>query len=103
MSFLVSSLPNDTPYYLLHVNTVHCNVNRSKVVLSYAFQYIQELKELPVVAYRNTTEENRAFRKPDLSQAIRGIQKEYDQKVDQIRDDMERFYKPKVKVYSFIH
>lgn len=58
---------------------------------------LQELKELAALAYRDTTEENREFWKSELSQAIRDIQKEYDNKVDQIRGDMEGFYNLKVR------
>lgn len=59
---------------------------------------LQELKELAALAYRDTTEENREFWKSELSQAIRDIQKEYDNKVDQIRGDMEGFYNLKVRL-----
>lgn len=59
----------------------------------------QELKELAALAYRDTTEENREFWKSELSQAIRDIQKEYDNKVDQIRGDMEGFYNLKIQEF----
>lgn len=59
----------------------------------------QELKELAALAYRDTTEENREFWKNELSQAIRDIQREYDQKSDQIRGDMEAYYNLKVQEF----
>lgn len=59
----------------------------------------QELKELAALAYRDTTEENREFWKSELSQAIRDIQTEYDNKVDQIRGDMESYYNLKVQEF----
>lgn len=62
------------------------------------FPLEQELKELAALAYRDTTEENREFWKSELSQAIRDIQSEYDNKVDQIRGDMESYYNLKVRV-----
>lgn len=62
------------------------------------FPLKKELKELAALAYRDTTEENREFWKSELSQAIRDIQTEYDNKVDQIRGDMESYYNLKVSV-----
>ena len=62
------------------------------------FPLKKELKELAALAYRDTTEENREFWKSELSQAIRDIQSEYDNKVDQIRGDMESYYNLKVSV-----
>ncbi|BFZ05555.1 hypothetical protein BsWGS_08594 [Bradybaena similaris] len=59
----------------------------------------QELKELSALAYRDTTAENREFWKNELSQAIRDIQQEYDNKVDQIRGEMETFYNLKVQEF----
>ncbi|XP_063423081.1 70 kDa neurofilament protein-like isoform X2 [Mytilus trossulus] len=59
----------------------------------------QELKELAALAYRDTTEENREFWKSELSQAIRDIQSEYDNKVDQLRGDMESYYNLKVQEF----
>ena len=62
------------------------------------FPLKKELKELAALAYRDTTEENREFWKSELSQAIRDIQSEYDNKVDQIRGDMESYYNLKVSL-----
>lgn len=59
----------------------------------------QELKELAALAYRDTTAENREFWKSELAQCIRDIQQEYDNKVDQIRGDMEGFYNLKIQEF----
>lgn len=53
---------------------------------------------MAALAYRDTTEENREFWKSELSQAIRDIQSEYDNKVDQLRGDMESYYNLKVSI-----
>lgn len=57
----------------------------------------QELKELAALAYRDTTSENREFWKSEMATALRDIQNVYDDKMDQIRNDMDTYYNLKVQ------
>ena len=59
----------------------------------------QELKELAALAYRDTTAENREFWKNEMGQALREIQKVYDDKLDSMRGELETFYNLKVLHY----
>jgi intermediate filament protein if len=61
----------------------------------------QELKELAALAYRDTTSENREFWKNEMGNALRDLQRIYDDKMDGIRDDMEMFYNMKVSDISY--
>jgi len=44
------------------------------------------------LAYRDTTNENREFWKNEMGQALRDIQKVYDDKLDDVRNDVETYY-----------
>lgn len=59
----------------------------------------QELKELAALAYRDTTAENREYWKNEMAQALREIQNAYDDKMDQMRGDLESFYNMKVQEF----
>lgn len=59
----------------------------------------QELKELAALAYRDTTSENREFWKNEMGNALRDIQRVYDDKMNTIRNDMEAFYSMKVQEF----
>jgi len=59
----------------------------------------QELKELAALAYRDTTAENREYWKNEMAQALREIQTAYDDKMDQMRGDLESFYNMKVQEF----
>lgn len=59
----------------------------------------QELKELVALAYRDTTSENREFWKNEMGNALRDIQKLYDEKMDVIRNDMDTYYNMKVQEF----
>ncbi|MFH4975949.1 hypothetical protein AB6A40_002658 [Gnathostoma spinigerum] len=57
----------------------------------------QEIKELQMLAARDTTPENREYFKNELASAIRDIRTEYDQITDVHRNDMESWYRLKVQ------
>ncbi|CAJ0938057.1 unnamed protein product, partial [Mesorhabditis belari] len=57
----------------------------------------QEIKELQMLAARDTTPENREYFKNELSSAIREIRDEYDQLSNVHRNDMESWYRLKVQ------
>jgi len=59
----------------------------------------QELKELAALAYRDTTSENREFWKNEMGQALRDLQNVYDDKMDNMRGEMETFYNLKVQEF----
>jgi len=67
------------------------------------------MKELAALVYRDTTSENREYWKNEMGQALREIQEVYDDKIDNIRGEMESFYNMKVSkinqsfVRSFVH
>ena len=50
------------------------------------------------MAYRDTTSENREFWKNEMGNALRDIQRVYDDKMNTIRNDMEAFYSMKVRL-----
>ncbi|PAA48424.1 hypothetical protein BOX15_Mlig010052g1 [Macrostomum lignano] len=56
-----------------------------------------ELKELAALAYRDTTSENREFWKNEMAQALHEIQREYDNKMDVMRSEIESQYSMKVQ------
>lgn len=56
----------------------------------------QEMKELAALAYRDTTQENREFWKNEMGNALREIQSTYDEKLDQMRGELETYYNMKV-------
>ena len=60
------------------------------------FNFDQEMKELAALVYRDTTTENREFWKNEMGQALREIQQVYDDKLDNMRGEMESFYNMKV-------
>ncbi len=57
---------------------------------------VQEMKELAALAYRDTTAENRVFWKNEMGNALREIQETYDEKLEQMRAELEAFYNVKV-------
>jgi len=59
----------------------------------------QELKELAALAYRDTTSENREFWKNEMGNALRDLQRVYDEKMDGIRGDMDTYYSMKVQEF----
>jgi intermediate filament protein if len=59
----------------------------------------QELKELAALAYRDTTSENREFWKNEMGGALRKIQEVYDEKMDDVRREMDTFYNLKVQEF----
>lgn len=59
----------------------------------------QEMKELAALAYRDTTSENREFWKNEMGQAIREIQVTYDEKLDQMRGELETYYNMKIQEF----
>lgn len=58
---------------------------------------MQEIKELQMLATRDTTTENREYFKNELAMAIREIRSEYDTISAQNKTDMESWYKLKVQ------
>src|SRR6218665_3866884 len=58
---------------------------------------MQEMKELAALVYRDTTSENREFWKNEMGQALREIQQVYDDKIDNMRGELETFYNMKVQ------
>lgn len=54
------------------------------------------MKELAALAYRDTTAENRSFWKNEMGNALREIQETYDEKLEQMRGELEAFYNVKV-------
>ncbi|PAA83543.1 hypothetical protein BOX15_Mlig015143g3 [Macrostomum lignano] len=56
-----------------------------------------ELKELAILAYRDTTNENREFWRNEMSQALHDIQREYEVKLDSMRSEIEAQYSVKVQ------
>ena len=63
---------------------------------------VQEMRELAALAYRDTTPENREFWKNEMGQALREIQQVYDDKLDNIRGEMEFFYNTKARKSCWI-
>lgn len=59
----------------------------------------QELKELAALAYRDTTNENREFWRNEMGQALRDIQRVYDEKLEDTRNDVETYYNLKVQEF----
>lgn len=57
---------------------------------------LQELRELAALAYRDTTTENRELWKSEMSSSLRGIQQLYDDKMEDMRKEMETLYTMKV-------
>lgn len=56
----------------------------------------QEVKELEMLASRDTPADNREYFKNELALAIRDIRNEYDAIAQQSKQDMESWYKLKV-------
>ncbi|ESO03062.1 hypothetical protein HELRODRAFT_173940 [Helobdella robusta] len=59
----------------------------------------QELRELAALAYRDTTTENRELWKSEMSSSLRQMQQLYDDKVDDMRKELESFYTMKVQEF----
>lgn len=59
----------------------------------------QELRELAALAYRDTTTENRELWKSEMSSSLRGIQQLYDDKMEDMRKEMETLYTMKVQEF----
>jgi len=59
----------------------------------------QEMKELAALAYRDTTQENREFWKNEMGNALREIQATYDEKLDQMRGELETYYNLKIQEF----
>jgi intermediate filament protein if len=59
----------------------------------------QEMKELAALAYRDTTQENREFWKNEMGSALREIQQTYDQKMDEMRGELETYYNLKIQEF----
>ncbi|CAJ0933745.1 unnamed protein product, partial [Mesorhabditis belari] len=59
-----------------------------------------EIKDLQLMASRDTTIENREYFKNELSAAMRDIRQEYDQRMQVNRTDMESWYRMKVQEIS---
>ena len=54
------------------------------------------MKELQALAYRDTTQENRDFWKNEMGNALREIQKVYEEKIEEMREELEKYYNMKV-------
>jgi len=59
----------------------------------------QEMKELAALAYKDTTNENREFWKNEMGSAMKEVQAGYDDKLEQMRSEMENFYSLKLQEY----
>lgn len=59
----------------------------------------QELRELAELAYRDTTSENRELWKNEMSSSLRQMQQLYDDKVEDMKKEVESFYMMKVQEY----
>ncbi|XP_064596667.1 non-neuronal cytoplasmic intermediate filament protein-like [Liolophura sinensis] len=59
--------------------------------------YEQEIRDLQVLANRDNSDEMRDFWKGELSKAIREIQTEYDNRLDQVRVEMESKYNNQIR------
>ena len=59
----------------------------------------QEMKELAILADRNTMAEQREFWTIEMGQALREIQQVYDDKLEAIHAELETFYN--LKVYGW--
>ena len=64
--------------------------------------FLQEMKELAALAYRDTTQENREFWKNEMGAALREIQATYDEKLDVMRGELETYYNLKVRTSHVI-
>ena len=56
----------------------------------------QEMKDLAALAYRDSTPENREYWRNELSQAIRDIQCEYDNRMSAMKSEYETYYNMKI-------
>jgi len=59
----------------------------------------QELKELASLACRDTTSENREFWKNEMGKELRSIQESYDEKMDEMRNELEMVYSMKMQQF----
>jgi len=60
----------------------------------------QEMKELAALAAQDSSAENRDYWKNELQNAIREIQRMYEEKMDQMRGDLESHYNFKVQEFK---
>jgi intermediate filament protein if len=60
----------------------------------------QEMKELAALASQDSSAENRDYWKNELQNAIREIQRMYEEKMDQMRGDLESHYNFKVQEFK---
>jgi len=60
----------------------------------------QEMKELAALASQDSSAENRDYWKNELLNAIREIQRMYEEKMDQMRGDLESHYNYKVQEFK---
>lgn len=59
----------------------------------------QEMKELQALAYRDTTQENRDFWKNEMGGALRDIQHAYEEKIDEMKEELEKYYNMKIQEF----
>ncbi|XP_064616136.1 70 kDa neurofilament protein-like [Liolophura sinensis] len=86
---LRSDLDNET---LAHINESNLRQSLEEQLAFITGVYEAEIKELTILANRDTTIEMREFWKGEMSKAMRDIQTEYDERLDLIRNDIESKY-----------
>lgn len=59
----------------------------------------QELRELAQLAYRDTTNDNRELWKSEMGSALKQLQDSYDEKLDNLRGEMDTFYNLRVQEF----
>jgi len=89
-----SQLDNET---LLHIDAENRRQTLEEELEFLKALHEQEMKELAALAYRDTTSENRAYWKSEMGQALREIQQVYDDKIDDMRGQMENYVELKVR------
>lgn len=91
-----TDLDNET---LLHIDAENRRQTLEEELEFLKTLHDQELKELAVLAYRDTTHENREYWKSEMGQALREIQQIYDDKIEGVRGELESFYNVKVQEF----
>jgi intermediate filament protein if len=89
-----SQLDNET---LLHIDAENRRQTLEEELEFLKALHEQEMKELAALAYRDTTSENRAYWKSEMGQALREIQQIYDDKIEDMRGQMEQHVELKVR------
>lgn len=89
-----TQLDNET---LLHIDAENRRQTLEEELEFLKALHEQEMKELAALAYRDTTSENRAYWKSEMGQALREIQQVYDDKIDDMRGQMENYVELKVR------